>query len=99
MPDTKVLEIAICKVADGPAAEAARRVAMESVRHYPGFISWRAMSAHGEGGMVADLVEWESHEAASVAAEKVHADPAFIPYMKEITIVSVIEHFTLRHTV
>ena len=93
MPESRVLEIAICKVADKSAAETARQAAMEAVRHYPGFISWRALSTRGDGDLLADLVEWESMEAARAAAEKVHADPAFLPYMKQITAVSVIDHF------
>lgn len=93
MSESRVLEIAICKVADTSAAETARQAAMEAVRHYPGFLSWRALSTPGDGGLVADLVEWESLEAAKAAAEKVHADPAFLPCMKQITAVSVMDHF------
>lgn len=96
MSDANVLEIAICTVTNKPAAEAARQAAMESVRHYPGFISWRALTSHGDGNMVADLVEWENIEAARAAAQKVHADPAFQPYMKEIVTVAVIEHFDTK---
>ncbi|MBO3761202.1 hypothetical protein [Ciceribacter sp. L1K22] len=99
MHDTKILEIAICAVADKATAEHARLTAMESVRHYPGFISWRATSAHGNEDMVADIVEWENIDAARAAAEKVQTDPAFIPYMKQITTVAVMQHFDTKNIV
>ncbi len=39
MTATTVLELAVCSVADRPAAEDARRAAMAAVKTYPGFVS------------------------------------------------------------
>lgn len=39
MTNTSVLELAVCTIADKPAAEEARRAAMAAVKTYPGFVS------------------------------------------------------------
>ena len=64
MTTKHVLELAICTVTDKEAALAARRQAMQAVSRYPGFISWRAATACETADMLADLVEWETLEAA-----------------------------------
>lgn len=99
MTANTVLELAVCTVTDKPAAEAARRTAMDSVRHYPGFISWRALTAMEQGDMIADLVEWADKESADAAAMKVQADPAFAPYMAAISGVTLMQHFDTQGTI
>ncbi|KQW29132.1 hypothetical protein ASE36_11735 [Rhizobium sp. Root274] len=99
MSFNNVLELAICTVADKPAAEKARRAAMAAVKAYPGFVSWRALTAMEQGDMIADLVEWTDKESADAAAMKVQADPAFAPYMAAITGVTVMEHFATEGTI
>lgn len=91
-PDT-VLEIAVCTVADPAQARLARDRVMSAIRNYPGFISWRALSAHDKPGMIADLLEWESYETARAARKKVQSDPDFASYMATITSVSLMQHF------
>lgn len=99
MTKNTVLEIAVCTVADKPQAEAARLAAMQAVRHYPGFVSWRALTALEQGDMIADLVEWRDKAAADAAAEKVGRDPAFAPYMAAISAVSLMQHFETRQAI
>ncbi|NML72849.1 hypothetical protein HHL25_01795 [Rhizobium sp. S-51] len=93
MTPSTILEVVICTVKDDPAAEAARTAAMQAVRRYPGFISWQALTALDLPGTIADIVEWQTHQAAMAAAEKVRTDPAFAPYMQQIASVSVVGHF------
>ncbi len=93
MTTDTVLEIAICTVADKPAAEEARRSAMAAVRAYPGFVSWRSLTSLDQRDMIADLVEWTDRESADAAAVRVQADPAFAPYMAAITGVTLMQHF------
>ncbi len=93
MTTKTILELAICTVADKPAAENARRAAMDAVKTYPGFVSWRALTSVEQGDMIADLVEWADRDSADAAAAKVQADPAFAPYMAAITGVTLMQHF------
>jgi hypothetical protein len=99
MSMNNVLELAICTVADKPAAEKARRAAMAAVKTYPGFVSWRALTALEQGDLIADLVEWTDKESADAAAMKVQVDPAFAPYMAAISGVTVMEHFATEGTI
>lgn len=93
MTTNTILELAICTVADKPAAENARRAAMDAVKTYPGFVSWRALTSVEQGDMIADLVEWADRDSADAAAAKVQADPVFAPYMAAITGVTLMQHF------
>jgi hypothetical protein len=99
MTTNTILEIAICTVADRPAAEEARRAAMAQVKSYPGFLGWRALDAIDEGNTIADLVEWTDKASADAAAAKVQSDPAFAPYMAAITSVTLMQHFTTQRTI
>ncbi|QLF68304.1 hypothetical protein FE840_001330 [Peteryoungia desertarenae] len=99
MTTDTVLEIAVCTVADKPAAEQARRAAMDAVKTYPGFVSWRALTSVEQGDMIADLVEWTDKDSADAAATKVQADPAFAPYMAAITGVTLMQHFETQGTI
>ncbi len=93
MTTSTILELAVCTVANKPAAEQARRAAMDAVKTYPGFVSWRALTSVEQGDMIADLVEWTDKVSADAAAAKVQSDPAFAPYMAEITGVTLMQHF------
>ncbi len=98
MTSSTVLEIAICTVADKPAAQDARRAAMAAVKTYPGFVSWRALNSPDQRDLIADLVEWANKESADAAAAKVQSDPAFAPYMAAITGVTLMQHFETQDT-
>lgn len=93
MKTSHVLELAVCTVTDREAALAARRQAMQAVSRYPGFISWRAATACETADMLADLVEWETLEAARDAGKRVMTDPEFAPYMAAIGSVQLMQHF------
>ena len=93
MTTSTILELAVCTVANKPAAEQARRAAMDAVKTYPGFVSWRALTSVEHGDMIADLVEWTDKDSADAAAAKVQTDPAFAPYMAAITGVTLMQHF------
>ena len=99
MNTNTILELAICTVANKPAAEEARRAAMDAVKTYPGFVSWRALTSVDQGDMIADLVEWTDKDSADAAATKVQADPAFAPYMAAITGVTLMQHFETQGSV
>ncbi len=99
MTSKTVFELAVCTIADRPAAEEARRAAMAAVKAYPGFVSWRAMTSVEQGDMIADLVEWADKESADRAAAKVQADPAFAPYMAAITGVTLMQHFKTENVI
>lgn len=99
MTTNTILELAICTVANKPAAEEARRAAMDAVKTYPGFVSWRALTSVDQGDMIADLVEWTDKDSADAAATKVQADPAFAPYMAAITGVTLMQHFETQGTI
>ncbi|HXV31336.1 MAG TPA: hypothetical protein VD840_13480 [Sinorhizobium sp.] len=90
---THVLELAVCTVTDKKAAVAARAKAMQAVARYPGFVSWRAVTACETSDMLADLVEWETLEAARAADKRVMTDPEFAPYMATISSVQLMQHF------
>ncbi|SMD02876.1 hypothetical protein [Rhizobium sp. RU36D] len=90
---TTILEIAICTIADASAADKARHAAMEAIRGYPGFISWRALSAAEDSNTIADLVEWSDKASADAAAAKVQSDPVFAPYIAAISAVTLMQHF------
>lgn len=96
MTTTTVLELAVCTVADKPAAEEARLAAMAAVKTYPGFVSWRALNSMDQRDLIADLVEWTDKACAEAAATKVQADPAFAPYMAAITGVTLMQHFETK---
>lgn len=68
---SNILEIAICTIANTSVADKARRAAMEAIRNYPGFISWRALTAAEDSNTIADLVEWSDKASADAAAAKV----------------------------
>ncbi len=93
MTTNHVLELAVCTVTDKEAALAARRQAIEAVSRYPGFVSWRAATACETADMFADLVEWETLEAAQAASKRVMSDPDFAPYMATIGSVQLMQHF------
>ncbi|NKN35769.1 hypothetical protein HFC70_05305 [Agrobacterium sp. a22-2] len=95
---TTILELAICTLKDRAEAAAARHAAMQAVRHYPGFVSWRALDSVEQDDLIADLVEWQDKAAADAAAQRVRADPTFAPYMAAITSVSLMQHFSTRFT-
>jgi ABC-type branched-subunit amino acid transport system substrate-binding protein len=99
MTTTTILELAVCTITDSPAAEKARRAAMQAVKTYTGFVSWRALTALDAGDMIADLVEWADKESADAAAAKVQADPAFAPYMAAISGVSLMQHFKTQDAI
>ncbi|PYB73288.1 hypothetical protein [Rhizobium wuzhouense] len=99
MTENTILELAICTVANKPAAAEARRAAMQAVRHYKGFVRWRALNALEQGDMIADLVEWTDKASADAAAMKVQTDPAFAPYMAAITGVTLMQHFETQGTI
>lgn len=99
MTTTTVLELAVCSVADRPAAEEARRAAMAAVKTYPGFVSWKALNSLDQRDLIADLVEWSDKQSADAAAAKVQADPAFTPYMAAITGVTLMQHFSKTDTI
>ena len=94
MTSDHILELAVCIVLDKPAAAATRHRAMQAVSRYPGFISWRAVDSCETSGMFADLVEWETLEAARSAGERVRVDPEFVPYAATISAVMLVQHFT-----
>lgn len=93
MTQSTILEIAVCTVSDRPAAEQARRAAMQAVRAFPGFVSWRALTAPDRQDLIADLVEWSDKPSADAAAARVQSDPIFAPYMAAIASVSLMQHF------
>jgi heme-degrading monooxygenase HmoA len=93
MTTERVLELAVCTVADKEQALAARRQAMQAVSRYPGFISWRAVAACEAANMLADLVEWENLDAAQAAGKRVMTDPEFAPYIAAISSVQLMQHF------
>ncbi len=99
MTTNTILEIAVCTVADRPAADEARRAAMAAANTYPGFVSWRALNSLDQRDMIVDLVEWADKESADAAAAKVQADPAFAPYMAAITGVTLMQHFETKGTI
>lgn len=94
MTSDHILELAVCIVTDKPAATATRHRAMQAVSRYPGFISWRAVDSCETSGLFADLVEWETLEAAQSAGERVRRDPEFAPYAATISAVMLVQHFT-----
>jgi hypothetical protein len=99
MTTNTILEVAVCTVADRPAADQARRAAMAAVNTYPGFVSWRALNSIDQRDMIVDLVEWADKASADAAAMKVQNDPAFAPYMAAITGVTLMQHFETRNTI
>ena len=99
MTEHTVTEIAICTVRDREAVVAARRAAMDAVRHYPGFIGWQALAALEDGDMIADIVEWRDKGAADAAAERVRHDPAFGPYLAAIGAVKFMRHFKRQEAI
>lgn len=89
----RVLEIAVCTVADPAEAHRARIRMMSAIRTFPGFVSWRQLSAHDKPGLIADLLEWENHAAAKAASERLRGNPDFACYMAAITSVALMQHF------
>lgn len=99
MNTQSITEIAICAVRDREAVVAARRAAMDAVRHYPGFIGWQALAALEDGDMIADIVEWRDKSAADAAAERVRHDPASAHYLAAIGAVKVMRHFKTQEAI
>ncbi|MBB4188343.1 hypothetical protein GGE07_005019 [Sinorhizobium terangae] len=94
-----VLELAVCTVRDKKAALVARNRAMQAVSRYPGFVSWRAVTACEMTDLLADLVEWETLDAAEAAGERVLNDPEFTPYMAAVTRVRLMQHFVTERQI
>ncbi|MCZ4091900.1 hypothetical protein [Sinorhizobium psoraleae] len=99
MTAQRVLELALCTVRDKKAALVARSRAMQAVSRYPGFVSWRAVTACEMNDLLADLVEWETLDAAEAAGERVLNDPEFTPYMAAITRVRLMQHFVTERQI
>ncbi|WEX86011.1 hypothetical protein PZN02_002263 [Sinorhizobium garamanticum] len=99
MTSPNILELAVCTITDKDAALAARERAMQAVSRYPGFVSWRALTACETADMIADLVAWESLEAAQAAGKRVLTDPDFAPYMAAIGSVKLMQHFVTEQQI
>lgn len=89
-----VYEIVVYKVTDRNKAVTARREAMESVKSYPGFRAYRALNGIEPKTLMADLIEWDNHDSAKAAGEKVKSDPAFGEIFATVSDVKLIAHFT-----
>lgn len=87
-------EVVIYEVTDRKAAVAARRTAMETAKTFPGFRSYRALTAIEPETLLADLIEWKDHASAKAAGERVKSDPAFSGFFGTISDVKVFAHFT-----
>ena len=89
-----IYEIIVYEVTDRETAIAARRSAMESAKTYPGFRAYRALSGIEPDTMMADLIEWNDHDSAKAAGEKVKSDPEFAEIFSAVSDVKLIAHFT-----
>ncbi|MCA1404846.1 hypothetical protein I6F26_09395 [Ensifer sp. IC3342] len=99
MTSPNILELAVCAVTDKDAALVARKRAMQAVSSYPGFVSWRALTACETADMIADLVAWETLEAAQAAGKRVLTDPEFTPYLAAIGSVKLMQHFVTEQQI
>ncbi len=99
--DTAILEIAVYRVHSPTEYISIRAETRKRLASEPGFLWWHPLKAapgveeaHGSGQpelLFADVLAWESIEAARAAAEKVESNPAYRPFVSAI---SDIRHFT-----
>lgn len=91
---SSVYEIVIYQVTDRESAITARRKAMEATKTYPGFRAYRPLNGLEPETLMADLIEWDDHESAKAAGEKVKSDPAFADIFAQISDFKLYAHFT-----
>ncbi|WP_282606901.1 antibiotic biosynthesis monooxygenase [Pelagibius sp. Alg239-R121] len=89
-----IYEIIVYEVTDRETAIAARRKSMESAKTYPGFRAYRALSGIEPETMMADLIEWDDHDSAKAAGERVKTDPEFVEIFSAVSDVKLLAHFT-----
>ncbi len=94
-----VFELVTFKVKDPEQTKLERRKALTAAKNLPGFVKATALINHENANHFADLVEWESIEAAKSAAEMVMKMPEFAPMMEQIESVEGMHHFNIDHVV
>jgi hypothetical protein len=88
-----VFELVVYKVKNPQTAARIRAGLQPHVANYPGFLDWKAASSSDDKALFADIVTWESLDAARAAGQKVMTDPAYAPFMAEIGEIFSMGHF------
>lgn len=90
-PESSCVEIVLYRVRTAGEAEAARRAAMPVIAGYPGFVSWQALTSAEEAGLFADIVIWDTPDAARAAAEAFGRDArlcAFTEFISQVVVMT-----------
>ena len=78
------IEFYVYKVKDPSAAGAARQSAMDAVKSYDGFLSWRGLASIDEPNLFVDYVEWKTPAAAKSAHDAFADDQRTKDFMAAI---------------
>ena len=74
-------------------ADAARMHARQLLAHFPGFVDWIALSGVHDGGHRADIVVWQSAQAACVAAQAVETQDEFADFRASVQSMQSMGHY------
>lgn len=74
-------------------ADAARTHAKQLLAHFPGFVDWIALSGVHDGTQRADIVVWQSEQAASVAAQAVQTQEEFAGFRASVQCLHSMAHY------
>ena len=88
-----IFELVIYKVKNPQTAARIRAGLQPHVAAYPGFRDWKAVASTDDAALFADIVTWDSLDAARAAVQKVMTDPACAPFMAEIGEIFSMGHF------
>lgn len=87
------LEVVAYRVEDPDRADHERRLALDKIRSFPGFLAWTQLTGTGEAAQRVDLVAWKSEEAALSAAREVGEGADFAGFRATIGSVASMGHY------
>lgn len=88
-----VYEIVLYSTEDASGADRERARMRKHVRALPGFRSYLPLTRVTDAMQRADVVQWESLEAAKAAAAAVRLDTKFAPFLSTVAAVDRMGHF------
>lgn len=96
MTPTPVLEVALFTVKPASIAHMPqlRDALRQTLKDFPGVLSYHALQAHPGSDQFADLVRWDSLAHAKAAQQAFEqGDPRFLPYMQAIERLDFMGHY------
>lgn len=86
-------EVVIYETTDSSNADHARREVQSKISALPGFRSYLPLVHRDDPTRRADIVEWDTFEAAHAAAASLPSNPDFAPFLATIASVASMGHY------